>query len=117
MVTLGLGFTMWIWGDTIQSLTNFRKKMLKPHAKADAAGPGPHLQNPWHEGTKKKEFPWKSSTDEDPKQLREGKSFALEDRKNLLSIYPCARPCAKASDALVHLILVTPITGMEMKKS
>lgn len=47
----------------------------------------------------------------------EGKSFAFEDRKNLLSIYSCARPCAKAPDALVHLILVTPIIGMEMKKS
>lgn len=32
-----------------------------------------------------------------------------------LSISSCARPCAKASNALFRLTLVTPITGMETK--
>lgn len=36
-----------------------------------------------------------------------------DDGKHLMSIFSCARPCAKASGTLVHLTLVTSIAEME----
>lgn len=102
--------------------------MLGPHAKAGTAGPGAHLQSPRDARARRKGFTWKSSTrqensspDEGPEQLSNsgaptgGEEGGQATSHTGASCWRWHSLSCQAPDALTHVILVTPVTGMEME--